>query len=734
MTFTQTTWLLAHGFVPLFLQPARAITRVAAQSFVAVSLAVLLLVGRAQAVTIDTVPVGNAGNAADTTGFGAVAYNYRIGTTEVTVGQYTEFLNAVAATDNYALYNPSMANLNIAGIKRVGASGSYSYSVVGSPNKPVTYVSWGDAARFVNWLNNGQPLGPQGPGTTETGAYTLNGATTAVALNAVSRNSGAQWIIPSEDEWYKAAYHQPAAQGGDSDDYWSYPTGTNAAPTSMAPPGGSNSANFRDAVTGYAVTGSTVLISSTNYLTNVGAYRSSPSFYGTYDQGGNVWEWNETLISESLRGVRGGGWLHNSSFLLSSYRDGSGDPLGEIASVGFRVATVASVPEPSTFALAAVGVAGLVFTLRKRRRVVAGLLLFAIASCCGAEARAVTIDTVPVGNAGNAPDPATPGSSGWPQLGAVSYEYRIGKYEVTVGQYTEFLNAVAASDPYAVYYSPMGASLIRRSGSAGAYTYSAIASPNLPVIFVDWGSAARFVNWLHNGQPTGPEGPGTTETGAYSLNGATTNAALRLITRNAGATWFLPSEDEWYKAAYYDPTLNGGAGGYWKYPTASNESPDSASPPGTAAPTPSNTANLFINDGLDNGYNDGHAVVGPGSGGLTSITYLSEVGVYTFSASPYGTFDQAGNVSEWFERFVGGGNNGPGYRGGDWSGNAMYSEATSSFGRHLGTPLTNTNWLGFRVATITPVPEPTTLVLSIVGILGMLALHRPRRVARCLGR
>ena len=140
----------------------------------------------ASAVTIDWVPVGNPGNPAvntimndGTSGYGAVAYNYNIDKYDVTVGQYTAFLNSVAATDTYGLYDPSMAtNLNIAGVSRSGSSGSYSYSVIGSSaNLPITYVSWGDAARFANWLQNGQPTGAEGPGTTETGAYTLNGAT-----------------------------------------------------------------------------------------------------------------------------------------------------------------------------------------------------------------------------------------------------------------------------------------------------------------------------------------------------------------------------------------------------------------------------------------------------------------------------------------------------------------------------------------------------------------------------
>src|SRR6476659_3432762 len=94
------------------------------------------------AVTIDTVPVGNVGNANDSTSFGGVNYAYRIGMTEVTIGQYTAFLNAVAATDTYSLYNTKMAtNLNFAGISRSGSPGNYSYSPIGSPNKPVTYVN-----------------------------------------------------------------------------------------------------------------------------------------------------------------------------------------------------------------------------------------------------------------------------------------------------------------------------------------------------------------------------------------------------------------------------------------------------------------------------------------------------------------------------------------------------------------------------------------------------------------
>ena len=239
---------------------------------------------------VDMVTVGNPGNAPDSTGYGAVNYVYQIGKYEVTNAQYTAFLNAVAATDNYGLYNTEMSGTYGAGIQRSGSSGSYTYSVAdGWANRPVNWVSWGDAARFANWLHNGQ-----GSGSTETGAYTLNGATDQTGLMAVTRNADAKYWIPTENEWYKAAYHK---NDGVTGNYYPYPTSSDTIDTSMA--------NYGNPV------GNT---------TDVGTYSSNASPYGTFDQGGNVYEWNETTVFDSLRGLRGGYWEGNSSSLQSSFR------------------------------------------------------------------------------------------------------------------------------------------------------------------------------------------------------------------------------------------------------------------------------------------------------------------------------------------------------------------------------------------------------------------------------
>jgi len=317
-------------------------------------------------ITIDTVLVGNAGNANDpTTGYGAVDYNYRIGTYEVTLSQYSAFLNAVGATDTYGLYNAYMGtDLHSAGIARSGVSGSYTYAVIGSGARPVTYVSWYDSARFVNWLQNGQPIGLQAAGTTETGAYTLTGNTGLITRNA-------NWVygLPSENEWYKAAYHQPVAQGGDTDNYWLYPTRSNVQPNSRnGSASDPNSANYYydDGIAngfngGYAVNNSTT-IPTPNALTDVGAFSLAGSFYGTFDQGGNVWERNDAVIGSA--GYLSGGSWYNSEVegdLRASFRI-SDDPAFESLNVGFRVAMV---PEPSVIGCLGLGMAMLAW---KRKR------------------------------------------------------------------------------------------------------------------------------------------------------------------------------------------------------------------------------------------------------------------------------------------------------------------------------------------------------------------------------
>ena len=299
------------------------------------------------------------------------------------------------------------------------------------------------------------------------------------------------------------------------------------------------------------------------------------------------------------------------------------------------------------------------------------LLILACTAWLAAPASAVTIDWVTVGDPGNACDTQSQGC-----FGAVADTYRISKTEVTYAQYAEFLNAVAATDTYNLYYVNMGFSGITRSGSSGSYTYATIAGQaNMPVIYVSFYDSLRFANWLHNGQ-----GSGDTETGAYTLLGGTAVPSNGLtVTRNAGATIFLTSQDEWYKAAYYNGTS------YFDYP-AGFDAQTVCAAPGAAA----NTANC-------------------GGGGFTNV------GSYTGSASPYGTFDQGGNVWEWNEAIIGWDR---GLRGG--SSGSLAIELAASY-RLDSAPSTQFGNVGFRVASL---PEPGIALLVMAGVLSLASWRR----------
>jgi formylglycine-generating enzyme required for sulfatase activity len=256
-------------------------------------------------LVIETAIVGNPGNAGDAQiqgTFGAVDYVYAIGRYEVTAGQYAAFLDAVAATDTYALYDVRMwTHAEGCKIERTGAPGNYTYGVApDQANRPVNFVSWGDAARFANWLHNGQPTGAQDLTTTEDGSYFLDGKTADWELEGVVREPDATWVIPTEDEWYKAAYHK---NDGATGNYFNYPTGHDSAVSNdLVDPDPGNNATFSRPVADYT-------IGAPYYRTEVGAHENSASPYGTFDQGGNVQEFNETVPEWDIRGIRGGSWF-----------------------------------------------------------------------------------------------------------------------------------------------------------------------------------------------------------------------------------------------------------------------------------------------------------------------------------------------------------------------------------------------------------------------------------------
>jgi len=218
---------------------------------------------------------------------------------------------------------------------------------VGGPwagSQPVGNISWHNAALFCNWLTTGSAY---------SGYYTITGTgdTATAAPNALSHAAyaaanGTTYFLPTEDEWYKAAYYDPNKPGGAG--YWDYPTGSDTAPTAVA--------SGTTAGTAVYTANPVYPLAAPANVVNCGGL--SP--YLTMGQGGNIYEWNETLSLEFYRGLRGGAF----GFLIymRADQDDLADPVAEDSIIGFRVASIA-IPEPGSLALLAL--AGLAL-LRRR--------------------------------------------------------------------------------------------------------------------------------------------------------------------------------------------------------------------------------------------------------------------------------------------------------------------------------------------------------------------------------
>jgi len=273
--------------------------------------------------TIDFVDIGNTGNAADTTTYGAVPYEYRASIYEISQNAITK---ATAS---------GMANVT---------AGAW------TGNQPAATINWYEAAAFVNFLNTNSgktaAYNLTFSGSWSMALWSSEQAWTAGGTN-LYRNKDAYYFLPSENEWYKAAYYNAAGTN-----YFLYPTASSSVPTAVA--------SGTDA--GSAVYNSVALVPA--IVDSAGGL--SP--YGTMGQGGNVYEWNESAFdgsnssSSESRAIRGGYWSNTELGLRSSARSFD-DPADELLTIGFRVA---SVPEPSTYVLVLLG-AGAVYLWKRRK-------------------------------------------------------------------------------------------------------------------------------------------------------------------------------------------------------------------------------------------------------------------------------------------------------------------------------------------------------------------------------
>jgi len=293
----------------------------------------------ANTFTIDFVTVGNPGNENDTTGFGGVPYTYRMST--------------------YAISQNDIATATAAGLSNVTA-GAW------TGDQPAANISWYEAAAFVNWLNTSNDYQAAYNLTfTSSWSMTLWSSEDAwqLAGENLYRHKDAYYFLPSEDEWYKAAYHK---NNGVTADYWDYTTGSDTAPSAVASGTEAGTAVYFQGGGGPAD------------VNQAGGL--SP--YGTMGQGGNVFEWNESAAdgvndpTTERRTTRGGSWEFGDNFLLSSSRSDTG-PTAEQNFIGFRVASVEEgptpIPEPGTWAAAVLLVGAAGYSRWRRRRVARGL-------------------------------------------------------------------------------------------------------------------------------------------------------------------------------------------------------------------------------------------------------------------------------------------------------------------------------------------------------------------------
>lgn len=546
--------------------------------------------------------VGDPNNPpADNSGLGSVGYKYEIMAYEVTNTEYCIFLNSVASqNDTFKLYTPIMSQSFIGGINKKHVGDKWIYEVKENfESKPVIGVSWNSAARYVNWLNyNSDNIENKIPtdkfrqfteANPSTGVYDIDSTT--------SRHNDATYWLPNRDEWIKALYYKG--------NKWE----TN--PSIFK-------ANIYSNTKGWAY--------AFPHIKDVG-YGVIPSHYGTYDQIGNVAEWIEEGDG-TFKYCLGGSLIRTVEYAHFNVVEGD-FPDKNIPSFGFRVCRIVdsakrkrmpNLPHKHQLQKS-------IMTPRPVRDENGGTY--------------VLIDY-----------PNNDGDIINQSKGSVNYRFYISKYELTNEEYCKFLNSVANyDDRYNLYDTNMDNGVtggIIRIKKEDGFTYKVKKGfERKPVNYIGFFELSRYANWLHYGCPVGEQVLGVTEgnqnEGAYDTSkyedviSGNLKPYKNFGRRNLGAKYWIPNEDEWYKAAYYDPQKLGNRK-YHDYPTRTSDKPDSS------------MANYMSSD-----Y---YAIGAP--------YYLADVDDYENAASYFGTQQQGGNVWEWTESWQYGDVGVRALRGGSW--------------------------------------------------------------------
>lgn len=551
---------------------------------------------------ISFVEIDDTGNPPASDGTGSVNYPYSISKYEISNAEYCQFLNnVVSQKDSLNLYSPLMGQHFFGGIlfDTISANSRHRFFVKdGYENKPVSGVSWESAIRYINWLHY-NALNIRDNKNVADFVSLTEGDKTHGAYNTVTweRNSGALYWLPNRDEWNKALYYD----------------GKQWKETFL-----DSASNSYNKVTGWHY--------PFPHLADMGI-SGPPSHYGTLDQQGNLAEWIEDKNGE-MRVALGGSLIRPMNF--AGFGQSEGDFQNKsIPSFGFRICRNTDLIRKLTHSPE-------IFipefkktnTIVQRQGPNGGVFVLI-----------------------NHPDNESDRQNQF--KGRVGYEFYISKYELTNGEYCRFLNAVASrSDKYHLYDGNMGSSvgggIQKDSLPDGRWVYTCRKDAlRLPVVYIGYYELARYCNWLHYGCPKGEQTIGITEgtgnRGAYdtsdfeNVRSGRKQAYASFGQRNPGARFWIPNDDEWYKAAYYDPTKIGNRK-YHDYPTRTSDIPLQSQ------------ANFMRQSTLSVG----------------APRYYAPVDSFGNAESYFGTRQQGGNVWEWIEGWQYGSVGIRTLRGGSW--------------------------------------------------------------------
>lgn len=576
-------------------------------------LSLILIAGRVSAIEkIEFVPIQYPGNTPNKYGYGAVDYIYDISKYEITNNQYCGFLNCVARkTDPYRLFSPLMQQHFLGGIIRNGEVGDYSYKCKsGYENRPIVGVTWMSAIRFINWLHyNADNIDNEVPLTywrTQTEGTDILGAYDTRAI-PYRRNQNALFWLPNRSEWEKAAYYDGEAWLIDS----------------LLP-----NANCFNSQSGWA--------QPFPHIAEVGL---SEGPNGTFDQQGNAAEWIENATeSGEWKLALGGSLIRPKEYAYCGALEGD-DPNKAISTFGFRICKTMNNCD-----------SGVIIKTDTPSKIMGRPVTPPRLQNHDSDKTMDNQGTIYV----RITDPNNQGDPINRYKGSVPYEYDIARTELSNAQYCAFLNAVASiADPYHLFNENMETGvcggIARIKDSVGVRYVPKPGWENKPIVYISFYDLARYANWMHYGCPNkGISEIGTTE--GTDSQGAYDTRDFEIVRegikapyknfgmRNVGAQFWIPNEDEWFKAAYYDPSLIG-TRKYYNYPTRTNDAPGQ------------DKANYVVDDDL----------------AIGEPYFVTDVDSYGNAASYYGTVQQGGNVWEWIESWQYGQIGNRGLKGGSWS-------------------------------------------------------------------